>query len=339
MNVLFVDSIHHKNTHSADFFLEILRNAFSVDMFYYDEYYDFQIPADKSGKADVVIFWEFLSHRFRLGLPGKPCIFVPMYDNEWGSKWQWRRLARSGMSVISFCEAVSRHAHTCGVKNLLDVRFAFNPSRYMGFEGDPRKVTLWDRGQITFSHLKRIFHPDQLDKVTIFRRPEPNVQHEDISPEDRANYHVEIKEGGYIPTDDYLSLQKESGIYLSPRWREGIGMTFLEQMAMGKCVIAHDAGTMNEYIQTGVNGILRNFRTDHSPVNSREIERIRGNARAAAQRAYERWLSDKEKIIPFIKAAARRPPLSVGSMTDRVQYGLFLIEGLLMRLRTHLPSS
>ena len=136
MNILFVDHVCHRKTRSADFFLDILRARHTVDCHYYDTYYDCRIPHDKIAAADLVIFWEFLPGRFKIAINGKPCLFVPMYDNEWSSKWQWRRIARSGMSVLSFCDALTRHAESCGVKNVLTVHYAMDPSRFPQNTGD-----------------------------------------------------------------------------------------------------------------------------------------------------------------------------------------------------------
>src|SRR6202012_2876394 len=37
---------------------------------------------------------------------------------------------------------------------------------------------------------------------------------------------------------------------------EGVGITFLEAMARGCAVVAYDAPTMNEYIESGKTGVL-----------------------------------------------------------------------------------
>ena len=108
MNILFVYHACHKKTRSADFFLDILREEHIVDCHYYGTYYKCDIPQDKITAADLIFFWEFLPGHFKIAVNGKPCLFVPMYDNEWGSKWQWRRIAKSGMSVLPFCESAAK---------------------------------------------------------------------------------------------------------------------------------------------------------------------------------------------------------------------------------------
>ena len=331
MKVLFVDHIAHLKTHSADFFLDVLREAFDVETFYYEKTYRFKIPQNKINNADVVIFWEFLYNRRELGTPGKRCIFVPMYDNEWGSKWQWKRIAASEMSVISFCDAITRHAKAQGVRHILDVRFALDPAKFKDMSGDPRKAALWDRGQISIEHVSRLFAPGTIDSITIFRRPEEGISYKPFKP-DALPFKVEIKESAFLPPDEYRAMQREFGVYIAPRWKEGIGMAFLEQFAMGKCVIAHDDATMNEYIKDGQTGILRDFKKHIVPISASDIDITSKKVPSASRQAYARWLSDKKGIVPFIESAAKLPPISGNSFRDRLHYALFMLEGLMHRM-------
>ena len=54
----------------------------------------------------------------------------------------------------------------------------------------------------------------------------------------------------------------KSTIYIASRPYEGIGMSFLEAMADGRCVVAHDNTTHNEYIEHGKNGFLFDMEED-----------------------------------------------------------------------------
>ena len=47
-----------------------------------------------------------------------------------------------------------------------------------------------------------------------------------------------------------------ANVYFAPRLEEGIGQTFLEAIRWGRCVVAADNRTINEYIIHGVNGLL-----------------------------------------------------------------------------------
>ena len=341
MKILIVDHSCHKRTNSVSFFQELLMKCFKVETHYYDECYKCNIPADKIAWADVIVFWEFLQSRFTLGVPGKRCVFVPMYDNEWGSKWQWRRLAISKMKVLSFCRKLTEHAgkNGIGMENLLNVRFSYSPVDFVGMSGDSRKVILWERGEVTFDAVKQMFHPEDVDSVIIVRRKEENVAYAPISKEDKTSYKVEVKYGGFLPKDEYMDMISQAGIYIAPRLKEGIGMSFLEQMAMGKCVISHDEATMNEYIRSGENGILVDMGNPRH-ISKEEIETVRLNVCNSVCAMYGKWENDKYAIIEFFEEINNSEVLgSPWNIKSLIMYPIYLCEGALMRLMSRCKSS
>jgi glycosyltransferase involved in cell wall biosynthesis len=62
--------------------------------------------------------------------------------------------------------------------------------------------------------------------------------------------------------EEYLAYLSQANIYIAPRPKEGIGLSFLEALASGCTVIAINFPTMNEYIQHHVNGILLPYKSD-----------------------------------------------------------------------------
>lgn len=333
MNILIVDHVCHKRTKSADFFCKLLRTCHNVEVHYYEKYYQCDIAEEKISWADVVVFWEFIPFRFRLGIVGKPCVFVPMYDNEWASVGLWKRLALLGMNVISFSERVAKHAKRCGVKNIVSVKYAPSPNEIYSEPGNPRVVALWERGAVSFEAVKKLFNPEQVDKILLMRRAEENIQYAPISQEDVQSYNVKIHEGGFLPDDEYRKILAEPGVYIAPRLKEGIGMSFLEQMAMGKCVIAHQDSTMDEYITDGENGLLVDMRNPR-PVESEKIEKARLNARRSIIAFNEKWECDKKEILQFFSRLDGSKILhSPWNIKSVLWYMWYLLEGALLRVR------
>ena len=333
MNILLIDHECHRRTKSADFFCQLLKSDHNVDVFYYGRHYDCKLPKAKIDWADVIVFWEFIPFRFRLGLTGKPCVFVPMYDNEWASVGLWKRLALLGMNVISFSERVTRHAKQCGVENIVSVKYAPSPNEIHSEPGNPRVVALWERGTVSFEAIKKLFKPEQIDKVLLMRRAEENIQYAPISQEDVQSYKVKIHDGGFLPEEEYRKILEEPGVYIAPRLKEGIGMSFLEQMAMGKCVIAHHDSTMDEYITDGENGLLVDMRNPR-PVESEKIEKARHNARKSIVAFNEKWESDKDEILRlFSRLDGSKILHSPWSIKSVLWYIWYLIEGALFRIR------
>lgn len=324
--ILLVDHVCHKTTKSFDFFAALLSRRFEVETFYYNQAYRVRIPADKVAWADTIVYLEFLPSRFRIAEPGKRCVFVPMYDNEWGSRWQWRRIAESGMAVVSFCGRITEHARKCGVKNLLNVRFALPPSPA---PGNPRVAVLWDRGQVGIDQVRRLFAPGDLDKLIVVRRPGGGKAPEPIPDEVREAYHVELHEGDYLPDEEYRALLAEPGVYIAPRFTEGIGMSFLEALAAGKIVVAHKDATMDEAVEDGVNGRLVDMR---NPTRIDIPATDPATRLAKAEERFARWKKDEERILAFFETLPiSRPCRSSWRLPSVSQFLLFVFEGLSMR--------
>ena len=302
MKWLFIDHEYHKRTGSAKFFLDIVRKSFSVDEHYYNRYYHTQ--AEKvAADYDGVIIWEFPISRNKFFFRGKKNVFVPMYDNEWASYWQWKRIAWSGMGVISFCDKVMTHAKRCGVKNIIDVRYFPDPAELPQISGDLKRVFLWERGEVGRTNVERMF-------------PSGAGFSFDIKPQDEI-----------LPRDVYLRRLAECGIVVAPRRKEGIGMAFLEAMAMGKCVVAHNDATMNEYIKNGETGIL--FNADRPTViTESQVLSVRSNIHESKDQLYGVWLDDMKKICDFIFAQKPCAPSLLNRLKILLSYPMYLVEGV-----------
>lgn len=306
MKLLFIDHVCHKATHSFDFLADILRRMFVVTEHHYSRFY--RTGAERAMEnQDIGLVCEFPISRRRFYFPGRRSVFVPMYDNEWGSYWQWRRIAWSGMGVVSFCEKVTRHARRCGVRNLLDVRFFPDPKTLPQEPGDPKKVFLWERGDISRQVAEALFPPAD-------------------------GYSFVVKGANdFWPRGQYLDTIASCGIVIAPRCKEGIGMAFLEAMAMGKCVVAHDDATMNEYIVDGVNGVLFD-KTAPQRIDKRMVGKTRANLAECAARYREAWVASEEKINDFIAAQEPCRPSFAKRLLIWATYPLYLAEGLSWRL-------
>ena len=241
VKLLFIDHECHRKTQSTDFLIDILRRSFEVTVHSYSNYYQTGSEAVMPTQ-DIAVVLEFPVSRRQFFFPGKRNVFVPMYDNEWASYWQWKRIAWSGMGVISFCEAVTRHARRCGVRNILELKY-FPPLEGLPHEpGDPKRVFLWERGDISRQVAEILFPPSE-------------------------GYVFDVKGAKeFLPREEYLQRLAKCGIVIAPRRKEGIGMAFLEAMAMGKCVAAHSENkylaTMFQAIRIEVNSemeVLREF--------------------------------------------------------------------------------
>jgi len=334
--LIFFDHACHKKTKSFKFLEEILRQKFDVIVHYYDKFYEYKINDENVRDYDYAVYCQFLPGRFKICHEGVKAVFVPMYDGEWGSYWAWKRISFTNMAVLSFSTTLSQWVRKCGVKNILDVHYFPNPADYLEMSGDPKIAMLWERGDAKFELLKQLFKPGDLKKTILFRHPEEGVTYHEISQEDISGYNVEIISTPFLPKEEFLKVMREAGTIIAPRRKEGIGMSFLEGMAMKKCIIAHNDATMNEYIIDGVNGILLSFDKPR-PLDIDMICELHHQI-PDPQIYYNHWLEDQDKIVSFVKSCA---PTYL-SRWDKACYilscPLFLLEGAIYRLCTLLSS-
>jgi hypothetical protein len=130
---------------------------------------------------------------------------------------------------------------------------------------------------------------------------------------------------GWQPREEYLRSLEGFNVYVAPRRHEGIGMAFLEAMAMGMCVVAENQPTANEYILSGLNGILYSGDREkiYPPrrVESAEIARMGKEARETIRQIHEEWLAKKVEIGRCVEAMLQRriepevPPAGLLNLT------------------------
>ena len=123
----------------------------------------------------------------------------------------------------------------------------------------------------------------------------------------------------------YLRSLVDFNVYVAPRRHEGIGMAFLEAMAMGMCVVAENQPTANEYILSGRNGIL--YGGDREKIypprrmELSELARIGGEARKTIRGIHGEWLAKKVEIGRCVEAMLQRriepkvPPAGLLNLT------------------------
>ncbi len=92
---------------------------------------------------------------------------------------------------------------------------------------------------------------------------------------------------------------KSKTFFIAPHTAEGIGMLFLEAMAMWRVIIAHNEATMNEYIKHGKTVYLFDI-NNPEPLILKNIDCMRKAIYEYAKAGYDNWESYKCKIIEFI---------------------------------------
>lgn len=294
--LLMFDLEYHKKTHSSHFFRDFLEDNFDIVSYYepiaQTQREDFQSIIDADNYAAVLFFQVTPLPDIAQKLRHPNLIYVPMYDTvfDW-TKEHWQ--AYKNFKVVSFSKTISQL--------LLEMNFSVFPIQYypepMLFEpGNPDEVFFWQRVGYFGTH--------QVTKL--------------IQPPKRLHLHAAIDPGhsGELPTEQEISdykmtfttwfetkeqvteIIRQKGIYIAPRMLEGIGMSFLEAMSMGKAVVAFNRPTMNEYIRDGINGYL--FSEHLKQIDFSNLAEIQKNAWNSVKEGREHYLETLSELPSFL---------------------------------------
>lgn len=306
MKVLFVDHIFHAKTTSAQFFVDLLRDFFEVEVVYVDPDHPHEAAESLLNcDAETVVLWQldYLAPFF-LTL-GRKTIVVPMYD---GSAllpdlhWIWGNQA----TYINFSRRLhERILHVKGHSQL--VRYFVAPvSRDELSDFNEMRVFLWQR---------RPEHGINVEAVERLLGDQIHSLHIHDAPDDH-----DLNTAGFFPkspsykltrsrwVDDpkiYKRILSTCNVFFAPRRSEGIGLAMLEALGRGMLVIASDAPTHDEYISNWLNGILFNpDNTGYAHVSSVAKE-IGYMAWQGVRDGHRQWLEATPKIIDAVKRAHR----------------------------------
>ena len=167
---------------------------------------------------------------------------------------------------------------------------------------DKNSVFLWQRKEeINPYTIERTIGEQNVKNLCLHQVPDPG--HKIIHPSEKWKNKVKIS-NWFDTKEEMLEYMQQSAIYYAPRSYEGIGMSFLDAMALGRCVIAPDHPTMNEYIENGVNGYLYSLRYP-SAIRIDDIRKIQQNAREYIENGYKVWEKNKFKILEWIQVDAK----------------------------------
>lgn len=164
------------------------------------------------------------------------------------------------------------------------------------FWGDEFSVFFWNR--VNEVNINTVLGVISKINPSIIWHQSPDPHHVVIPLSNNyCNEKIKITKWFNEKTDLYAEILK-CGIYMAPRVTEGIGMSFLEAMAMGRCVISPNGGTMNEYIVHGETGILYDL-NDIRPLSktmlSKEnIRKLQNNAFNFVKNGYNNWIEKNQ---------------------------------------------
>jgi Glycosyltransferase len=299
LKLLWVDHSFHKRTLSTNFLKEILEKKFNVGIFW-DDYWigGKPLPISEINNYDYVFFFQTLLPFYKLKQIKAKIIWVPMFDGDPLSDKYWNCLSCLPIKILSFSEYLHKKCLQFNIESL-PLKYYLPPAFSDDIPKTGRHYFFWYRGSLTFSDIKRFIDPKKVDSFFYRSAPDPYFKEETFSQEDIEKYKLQIiRDIKFDSQEKYLEQLKKANIYIAPRRIEGIGISFLEAMAIGMVVVGYDNGTMNEYIKHNYNGYLFDSKNYH--INFDNLETVLNNSKTMAKKGWIKWETDKNKISDFI---------------------------------------
>lgn len=314
MKIAFCGHSHHKVTQSTVFLRALLQQEGDVTEFWDTSWLD-GTPMDLSpivaGNFDCVVVFQMEMLALRLTQAAlKNITFFPMYDGCHtlpDSYWQ----SLGDTKIVSFSSTLYEKLLRLG-SHCRFVRYWPDPARYAPVEhGDALAGYFWQRQQdVTWHTLRPLLGKARFHRFTLHKALDPSFG-DFISPTDEevARHSIRITEW-FASREHAAADLRQHNVYFAPRLREGIGMSFLEAMAMGFLVVGPDHPTINEYIFSGVNGLLYDPLQAH-PLDFSAHAEMGRRARLSVVQGREKWL----RCIPALLQYIRLPSIDLASQT------------------------
>lgn len=218
--------------------------------------WDGSSPLDHS-TASTSIFCQLPPPQDWLATISDKVVWIPMWDAvRWWKPYQWDRLPKS-LRIVAFSEAVAHFAENAGLPTLR-LKFYKDVDQFPAAQWDRRVLFYWNRtGMVNLAFLTKLCDVLAIDRLLFRPQIDPFMPESTnyLPPGRLGRTEVEVL-SNVATREAYWSKVREANVFIAPRLHEGAGMTFLEALAQGCAVFAHDAPTMNAYITSGKDGFL-----------------------------------------------------------------------------------
>jgi glycosyltransferase involved in cell wall biosynthesis len=300
--IAYIDHSFKKKTRSNDFVKDLLSEKFVLE-----ELWDYSWKGGKKVSTnylnrrnfDKIIFFQVLpSLDYLKKLVCKDVIWFPMYDGIAEADLSKFKDYLNLVKVISFSKMAASKLKNIGFK-----------CSYYQYYPEPKKqidkldkinIFFWQRRKnISWDVVKKIIWKNPISSVVIKNDLDPGHEFEPPPQKDIKKYNIRIVKG-WLSKEKYQKILSCCNVCFASRRYEGIGMSFLEAMAKGMCVVACDNSTMNEYIKDGINGYLYNLDNPRA-INLQKFWKVGQKARDTIEKGHYQWQKSKYQLLDDIE--------------------------------------
>lgn len=247
---------------------------------------------------ELVVFFQNIPSRLLLdSVSIRNPILIPMYDTCPKEKTFWDQYLDCG--IVCFSKALADLLRPWGHKVLHVQYYPEVPGRRADWTGGMRQAFFWPRKpDLGWPIARRLLENLENGKVHLHVTDSDKALADGITEEDEKKFSIS-RTKWFINRSEMFRVLESCQLYIAPRRTEGIGMSFLEAMALGMAVAAPDAPTMNEYIRNGENGYL--YDPDNpKPLSFENAEKIGEKARESILDGNARWHSSEIGLLDFM---------------------------------------
>lgn len=309
MTIAFLGHSYHQRTDSSRFMQDILRGAFgAMDCFFDDSWaggtaLDVRDILARGYSAVHVWQMENLAAAIAAEEPVMPVTFYPMLDSARLARESFWRGIAGRMRVVAFSRTLHLQMLRFGIETAC-FQYMPDPAAHTPVrDPEPDSLFFWQRRpDFGWAELRRLVPKDFAGRIHFHLHLDPTYGRPAPLPEAEMARHGITTSTWFETRAELDALVSGFAGYVAPRLHEGIGMSFLEAMARGQCVIAADNPTMNEYITDGVNGLLFAPR-ELGPLDLSDMPRLGRRAREGIEAGFERWQRDRSgRLLDYIAA-------------------------------------
>ena len=299
MRVAFLaNSFHLKMTKSSDFFIRLLNKAFDdVHVIPFSEAWTV-IPRSN---WDMIIVWMELVTPEELEAFGvRQVVLVPMSDYCPHERDYWVRYKQFKVFCLSttlLCELRSWGINAFGLHYYPPVRTDLQVDDKSGLRG-----FFWPRVEhLGWSTIKRLIGDTGFESFHLHRAKELNPDLTDLpDKEDTERFSIQTS-SWFKSHTDYVETVRKANVFFASRRTEGIGMSYIEALSWGLCVVSPNAPTMSEYIVHGVNGLLYDPENP-TPLDLSDYRALGKAARESCVLGRSEWERAFNDIRSFLEA-------------------------------------
>lgn len=287
--------------------VELLSTIFEVNILYLVDFSASSFESMMASEADLYVVFQYDFIASFLLSNNRKVLVVPMYDGT-GEMSPIHWLTMQGSLFLNFSEVVHKKITTLGLDSIFG-RYYPDSTKYPQFSSKKENddsIFFWERQPVNGLSVDWLSYqlnsqPYSPKRVHIHQSPDPGqyLKRHSVFMNDIFSGRQISTSSWFSNKKDYLEKLATYGIYVAPRKAEGIGFSFIDAMACGLIVFAHDMPTMNEYIQHEKNGIL--FDVSLPDFRKLDLNQLRLHSRNSFTEGRKKWLVFADQMLNSVQ--------------------------------------